>query len=318
MKFLFENLTKFKKPKFWDLPKPNVISYILIPFSLPIILRNFLSKFFKKEKLPKIKTICIGNIYLGGTGKTPLTIKIYEILKKLDYKVATVKKNYSNQKDEQLILNQRNNLIVTKSRIDAVHQGLKQNLDFLVFDDGLQEMQIEFNIKLACFKSKYWIGNGQLIPAGPMREKISSLKRFDGVFLNGHSDNMEKIENQIQNINQNIEIFKTFYKILNIEKHNLNLKYLIFSGIGIPSDFKEILLKNKFEIVKEVIFPDHYEYGHHHFEQIIKNAKNENLKILTTEKDYIKIPKKFREEIDFLSIDVVIQNENRLVELLKS
>ena len=93
----------FKKPNFWDLPKPNFISYLLTPFSLPIILRNFLVKFIKKEKSLNIKTICVGNIYLGGTGKTPLTIKIYEILKKLDKKVVTVKKHHFNQIDEQLL-----------------------------------------------------------------------------------------------------------------------------------------------------------------------------------------------------------------------
>ena len=317
MKFLLEKLMQFRKPKFWDLTKPNLISYFLIPFSLPIILSNFFFQFFKKEKTSKIKTICVGNIYLGGTGKTPLTIRIYEILRKLNYKVATVKKDYSSQKDEQLLLNQKTTLIVSKSRIGAIHQGLRQNLDVLIFDDGLQEMRIDFDIKFACFKSKYWIGNGQLIPAGPMRERISSLKRFDAVFLNGHLNNFEKIENQVRKINSNIKIFRTFYKISNIEKFNLNLKYLIFSGIGIPSDFKEILLENKFDITKEIIFPDHYNYNNNDFVKIITNAKNKNLKILTTEKDYMKIPEKFKEEINFLSIDVIIQDEKKLVELLK-
>ena len=306
----------FKKPKFWDFFKPNIISYLLFPFSLPIILRNFLFKFMKKEKPSKIKTICVGNIYLGGTGKTPLSIKIYEILNKLNYKVATVKKNYSNQKDEQLLLEKKTNLIITKSRLGAIYQGLSQNLDFLIFDDGLQEMRIEYDIKLTCFKSKYWIGNGQLIPAGPMREKISSLKRFDAVFLNGHSNNFEKIEKQIRNINSNIKIFKTFYEISNVEEYDLNLKYLIFSGIGIPSDFKEILLKNKFDVAKEIIFPDHYKYNHDDFKRIIVNAKNENLKILTTEKDYMKIPEKFKKEINFLSIKVIIQNEKELIKMI--
>ena len=307
----------FKKPYFWDLPKPNIISYLLIPFSIPIVLRNFLFKFFKKEKSTRIKTVCVGNIYLGGTGKTPLTIRIYEILKTLNYKVATAKKNYSNQNDEQLLLSQKTSLIAEKSRKNVITQGLKQNLDFLVFDDGLQELGIEFDIKLACFKSKNWIGNGQLIPAGPMREKISSLKRFDAVFLNGHTDNFEKIENQIQSINSKIKIFRTFYKISNIEKYNLNLRYLIFSGIGSPSDFKEILLENKFNIAKEIIFADHYEYSQNDFENIISSAKNENLNILTTEKDYMKIPEKFREEIKFLSIDLIIHNEIELINLLK-
>ena len=217
-----------KKPSFWDLSKPNFLSYILIPFTLPIIFRNFFFQFFKKEKSPNIKTVCVGNIYLGGTGKTPLSIKIFQILKKLNNKVATVKKYHSNQKDEQLLLKAKTSLFVVNSRKEAITEGLNHNYDFLIFDDGLQETKIDFDIKLVCFKSKIWIGNGQLIPAGPMREKISSLKRFDAVFLNGNSNNFERIQNQILNINSNIKIFKTFYKISNLKEFDLNSKYLIF------------------------------------------------------------------------------------------
>jgi len=307
---------KLKKPSFWDLPKPNFLSYFLIPFSLPIILRNFLFQFLKKNKSSNIKTICVGNIYLGGTGKTPLTIKISEILKQLNIKVATVKKNYSNQKDEQLLLKQKTSLIITDSRKDAIYQGINQNYNVLVFDDGLQETKIDFDIKLVCFKSKIWIGNGQLIPAGPMREKISSLKRFDAVFLNGSSSNFEKIEKQIKNINLDIKIFKTFYKILNIQTYNLESKYLIFSGIGNPSDFKDILVENKFNVAREMVFPDHYDYSLNDLEKIQNIAKNENLKIITTEKDFMKIPEEFKKEINFLTIDLVIQDERKLIELL--
>ena len=305
-----------KKPSFWDLPKPSLLSYLLIPFTLPIILRNFLFQFLKKEKSSNIKTICVGNIYLGGTGKTPLSIKIYEILKKLNNKVATVKKNYSNQKDEQLLLKQKTSLIISNSRKNAINEGINQNYKVLIFDDGLQESQIDFDIKLVCFKSKNWIGNGQLIPAGPMREKISSLKRFDAVFLNGSLGNFEKIENQIKSINLDIKIFKTFYKILNIKKYNLDKKYLIFSGIGEPSDFKDILLENKFKIAREVVFHDHYKYSLKDLEEIQNIAKNESLKIITTEKDFMKIPEKFKKDIDYLTIDLVIRDEQQLTELL--
>ncbi len=307
---------KLKKPYFWDLPKPNFLSYLLIPFSSPIILRNFLFKFLKKKKPLNIKTICVGNIYLGGTGKTPLTIKIYEILKGLNFKVATVKKNYSNQKDEQLLLKQKTSLIISKKREDAIYQGISQNYDVLVFDDGLQDPKIDFNIKLVCFKSKNWVGNGQLIPAGPLREKISSLKRYDAVFLNGNLGNFKKIENQIKNINLDIKIFKTFYKILNIQKYNLDLEYLIFSGIGNPSDFKNILLENKFKIARELIFPDHHNYSLKDLEEIQVIAKNESLKIITTEKDFMKIPTQFKKKIDCLTIDLVIQDEKKLIGLL--
>ena len=250
-----------KKPHFWDLPKPNFLSYLLIPFSLPIIIRNFLFQFLKKKQSLNIKTICVGNIYLGGTGKTPLTIKISEILKRLNFKVATVKKNYPNQKDEQLLLKQKTSLIIVDSRKDAINMGINEKYDVLLFDDGLQETKIDYNIKLVCFKSKNWIGNGQLLPAGPMREKVSSLKKFDAVFLNGNSANFKKIEDQIKKINLDIKIFKTFYKISNIQRYNLESNYLIFSGIGNPSDFKDILLENKFNVVREIVFPDHYDYN---------------------------------------------------------
>jgi len=307
---------KLKKPSFWDLAKPNFLSYLLIPFSLPIILRNFFFQFLKKKKFSNVKTICVGNIYLGGTGKTPLTIKITQILKQKGIKVATIKKNYSNQKDEQLLLKQKTSLIITDSRKDVINQAIKEKYDVLVFDDGLQETKIDYDIKLVCFKSKIWIGNGQLIPAGPMREKISSLKRFDAVFLNGNSSNFEKIEKQIKNINLDIKIFKTFYRILDIQKYNLDTKYLIFSGIGDPFSFKDILVENKFNVIREMIFPDHHDYSLDDLEKILNIAKNKNLKIITTEKDFMKIPEEFKKEINFLSIDLVIQDERKLIELL--
>ena len=93
-----------KKPDFWNLKKPNYISYLLLPFTLPVIFNNFFLKLRSKKIFKKIKTICIGNIYLGGTGKTPTTIKLYNLLKNQNLKIVTAKKYYSNQKDENILL----------------------------------------------------------------------------------------------------------------------------------------------------------------------------------------------------------------------
>ena len=82
------------------------------------------------------------------------------------------------------------------------------------------------------------------------------------------------------------------------------------------SDFKDILLENKFNVAREMVFPDHYVYNLNDLEKIQNIAKNENLKIITTEKDFMKIPEKFKKEIEFLAIDLVIQNEWELIELL--
>ena len=99
---------KLKKPNFWDYKKPNLISYLLLPFTLPFIVNNFFLNINRKKRNKEIKSICVGNIYVGGTAKTPLTIKIFEILKKMNLKTATIKKFYNNQIDEQKILQKKN------------------------------------------------------------------------------------------------------------------------------------------------------------------------------------------------------------------
>ena len=91
-------------------------SYILFPFTLVIRINNFFLDNLSLSKNKNIKTICIGNIYLGGTGKTPTTIKLYNIIKKLGFNVVTAKKFYKNEEDEQIILKEKTNLITEKTR----------------------------------------------------------------------------------------------------------------------------------------------------------------------------------------------------------
>ena len=85
---------KFKKPKFWDYKKPNFIAYLLTPLCLIFKINNIILNIKPKKKYQNIKTICVGNIYVGGTGKTPTVIKIYEIFKNTKFKVSTAKKFY--------------------------------------------------------------------------------------------------------------------------------------------------------------------------------------------------------------------------------
>ena len=93
---------------------------------------------------------------------------------------------------------------------------------------------------------------------------------------------------------------------------------LIFSGIGNSKSFKEILINNKFNIIEEKIFSDHYEYKDQDIQKILKISKKKNLKALTTEKDYVKIPNNLRSEIDFIEIDIKIDQEEKLIKFIKS
>ena len=254
---------------------------------------------------------------MGGTAKTPLTIKIYQILSSLNFKTATIKKFYAEHVDEQKMLAEKTKLYCLKNRKIALDKAIKDNIDVVIFDDGLQDRSINYDLKFVCFNNIKWIGNGFLIPAGPLREKVQSIVKYDAVFINGNTINNSNLKLLIKEYNKNIKIFESHYKPTNIHEFNTNEKYLIFSGIGNPEGFKEILIKNKFNIVTEIIFPDHYNYTQNDIDRIKSQAKNLNAKIITTEKDYTKINPNDNYEIKFLKIELKIINEAELVNYLK-
>ena len=307
---------KLNKPKFWDYKKPNFLAYILLPLTFPILVRNFFGKSFSKEKSDKIKTVCVGNIYVGGTGKTPLSIKINNLIKKQGIKSIVVKKFYSNQIDEQNLIKNYTNLICKKKRLDALKDAINQNFEFAIFDDGLQEKAINYNLKIVCFNNSQWKGNGFLIPAGPLREKIESLKNFDLIFINGNPKKNHDIFNEIKQLNNNINIFETFYQPSNLKEFDNNVNYVVFSGIGNSENFYDTMVENKFKIIKKFNFPDHYNYTDDDLIKILNYAKQNNAKIITTEKDYLRLSPKFSKDIKCLKLDLVILEEKKLINIL--
>ena len=105
------------KPKFWDFKKPNFLAYLLLPLTLLMKGNVLFSNLYPKKKFKKIKSICVGNIYLGGTGKTPTTLKLYELLKNTNYNVVNAKKYYFDQKDEYILLKNKSKYKKESSRI---------------------------------------------------------------------------------------------------------------------------------------------------------------------------------------------------------
>ena len=309
-----------KKPKFWDFKKPNFFAYLLYPFTIFVEIHNIISTVIPKKKFTEIKTICVGNLYIGGTGKTPTSLFLYNLLKKNNINPVTAKKFYKNQLDEQKFLKDNSNFISLSDREEIVKKAIEMKFDIIIFDDGLQEKWINYDIKFACFDSEKWIGNGHLIPSGPLREKMNALKNYHGIFLKTVNDdsNLDYIYNKIREINPNIEVFESNIEIENISKFNIDRNYIIFSGIGNPDSFKKLLLKNKFKIIEEITFPDHYNYQDKDILKIIDKANSNNAEIITTEKDFKRIPQNFKEKINFLEINMKIKDEDKLVQFLKT
>ena len=111
--------------------------------------------------------------------------------------------------------------------------------------------------------------------------------------------------------------YSFFFWNINIKEFNINDEYIVFSGIGNPESFRQTLINNNIKITKEIIFSDHYNYTHKDIDQIKYQAKKLNLKILTTEKDYIKIKSIDNNDIRYLKVEMDIKNEDRLINHLK-
>ena len=303
-----------KKPSFWD-KQISILSYLLLPFTIFVRVNNFLNSKKKKYLSKKLKTICVGNIYVGGTGKTPTTIKLYDLIKKIK-NASTAKKYYLNQQDEEILLKRKTKFLTASSRRSILKLAEKKNIEVLIFDDGLQDNQIDYNFKFVCFDGDLGIGNGLLLPAGPLRETINSLKKYDVVFIK-KGNNLNNLIKLIEKHNKRIKIFITDYKVSKFSKFNRSKKYLIYSGIGNPDSFAKILKQNKVKIVDKIIFPDHHSYSNQDFNFILNKAKQNNAEIITTEKDYVKVPKELQKKIKFLKVNLIIHNEKKLIKFLK-
>ena len=250
---------------------------------------------------------------LGGTGKTSLSIKINEILSKKKIKSCFIKKFYSNQYDEQKLLESRGKLFTSSTRINAINLAVNEGYQVAILDDGLQDNSISYDLSFVCFNNLNWIGNGLTIPAGPLRQNINSLKSYKHVFLNGNLENLENIKRHVFEINPNINFHIGKYIPLNINEFNKDNKYLVFSGIGNHKTFVSMLKDYGINVVKDIEFPDHYKYTNYDINKIIDLSNGLGYKIITTEKDYLRLDRDKIDNINFIKSELKILDEDKLI-----
>ena len=304
---------KLIKPHFWE--TKNYISFTLYHLSFITYLINITKKLSIKENF-EIKTICIGNIFLGGTGKTSLAIEVNELLKK-KFKTVFIKKDYENQSDEINLLNNKGNIISSDHRESALLSAVKKKYQVAILDDGLQQKNINYDLKIVCFNSENALGNEYMLPAGPLRENINEINNYDCIFLNGEKKNT-KLLSKLKSINKNIKIFEGKYRPSNLKNFNLKKKYLMFCGIGNPHEFEQTLIKYKFNICEKIIYPDHHKLTKTELKKLKDKAINENFVLITTEKDFFRLNKIERKNIKFLKINLEIKDKKNFEKILIS
>ncbi|MGC8976838.1 MAG: tetraacyldisaccharide 4'-kinase [Candidatus Ratteibacteria bacterium] len=292
---------------------------LFFPLSLLYFLFITIKKIFTRKNRVKCKVISVGNILVGGTGKTTL---IKYILQKIPCKkkVCLVSKGYGIKKDEILLM-KRNfpSLFINEDKSLKGIKKVENQFDLILIDDGFHCLWIKKDIDILLIDFSNPFDNNLLIPAGFLREPKTEIKRCDVIILtHPHMVDLKK-RNEILNFIKRYKkpVFLMKFILKNIENKTgffpceiLKNKILVaFSGIGNPFNFFYLLLEVNPEKIYCIPFPDHYPYKEADLKDIEFIAKEKNADyIITTEKDYVKIKYfDFKIPLFFLNIDVLIE-----------
>lgn len=304
----------------WYKEKHRFVLILLFPLQLIycfiITVRNLYYDIFKKSKTLDTKVISIGNINLGGTGKTPFLIYLLDILSKKHKKILLLSRGYGSKKsgelfdidgfsDEgRLIKNRFSDIVIWTGR-DRIksYNDYKEKYgipEVVILDDGFQHRKINRDEDIVIINGHLLFGNGLLFPAGPLREPLSSItKRADVIVLKDGDDHSY---GELRNLFKTKEIMRfelkeTYFVDFfgnRVDKSLLKDKEIIaFCGIANPYGFFDDLERELIKVNKQLIFPDHYNYNKDAIEKICKKRE---AYYITTEKDFVKIRSIWRDK----------------------
>ena len=288
------------KTPWWFLTK-NPVAILLVPVSWVYFLIGRIVFLFRKIKpiKSKRKIICVGNILAGGVGKTPvvrtIASRIGGVVVMRGYKKG---KNNGDVGDEAAML-ARAGLVVhvgdRKSNIVLLNK--QKDKTPIVMDDGLQNPTIKKDIKILVFDQSIGFGNGFMLPAGPLRVPKKFTKDADAIIL---------IKNKRVKKNFDLPVGVPVFNAENstISPYDDNEKLVAFAGIGYPKKFFDSL-KN---VVAKCGFPDHYQYTNDDLQKLIVLANKKNARLITTEKDWVRLSPQMQDVIKYAKLETVIEN----------
>ena len=317
-----------KAPKFWYQKKDTIYSRFLYPFSLLFRLATKIRSIANKTSRVPLPVICVGNIVVGGAGKTPVSLKIGKILLEAGYSPHFISKGYAgivknstlveswhspkSVGDESLLLSEVAPTWVGVNRKNSINLAYKKNANCVIMDDGFQNPTIYKDFSIVVINAFQEFGNKRVIPAGPLRESIKrGLSRTNLVIVIGN------VTNYLKNIiPENIPIIQAKFNINNKNKIFKGQKITAFAGIAYPEKFFTSLREQGAKIVKEVIYPDHHIFTENDLLNLAEIANKTQSILVSTQKDFVRIPKSYRSLVNTLNGEICFVNEDIIKEIL--
>ena len=315
-------MIKKSAPKFWQ--RKGLLPLLFSPASF-FYAQGTARAVRGKGYRPKAKTICIGNLTVGGSGKTPTAIAIAQLLQARGKNVHFISKGYGRKSknigtikiksqpaeevgDEPLLLAQTATTWVSDSRADAAKQADAAGADVIIMDDGFQNSEVEKDFSLIVIDGGYGFGNGKIMPAGPLRESPGKgLKRADAILVIGEpKKNLPS--GGLPVFHAKLEV--KFDEVLKEES------IVAFCGIGRPEKFFDSLREAGLNVVEELAFPDHHFYNDADYKAIFGIANSYKAVAVTTLKDIVKIPDRFRKIMYSVKAELVFKNGDKLLDMI--
>lgn len=323
-----------KTPEFWyRQPQSDApfIERLLSPISSLYQLGHCININLKTPGDVSVPVICVGNVTVGGSGKTPTIIALQNLLqteslykkpffltrgygaKDTSQRVISVHEPFSSAGDEPLLLRKHAETVLSPNRFQGAKLAQEHGADIILMDDGFQNNTLNKDISLLVIDGKYGFGNGKTLPAGPLREPISNaIRRAHAVIIIG-----EDKTNILNSIPNNTVVFHAHIEA-DISELDRTNSYIGFAGLGLPEKFKDTLEQNEFKLAAFHAFADHHPYTDDDIQTLIDEAQSMNAALITTEKDYVRIPQKFKTQIKTLPIRLIWHNPQDIVSFLKT
>lgn len=316
-----------KSPEFWKRGRGGWKSFLLRPAAWMYRLGVRLSRVSLSVKA-SAPVICIGNVVAGGAGKTPVAIAVGQYLISAGLNVQYLSRGYggieqgphqvdvevdqaSRVGDEPLLLSRIAPTWVAKSRVEGAQSSCDAGADVIVMDDGLQNLSLHKDISLCVIDGSFGLGNGQIMPSGPLRETLANaLKKSNAVVVVG-ADKAD-VEKAVGSISPEMPILKAALMPQNTSSGLAGQRVHAFAGIGHPDKFFETLYELGCEVRKTTSFADHHAFKESDISNLVAAAQSDNALLLTTEKDYVRLDQKWSESITVLPVSLVWQNEAML------